>query len=377
MEKKSNEELLYEGPNKDIVNSFACMSCGADLAYKPGTRHLHCQYCGAENEIPDAGEPVNENDFYTYINDQAATTERVTVSTVKCENCGATTTVDPKLKSSHCPYCVTPLVIQNHHTDSIIQPKGILPFKLAKDEARDKFKKWLGGLWFAPNDLKKASHDTDRFNGIYIPYWTFDSQTNSPYMGQRGTYYYTTQSYTAMENGKSVTRTRQVRHTRWVTVSGHINHAFDDVLIIASNSLPVKYAERLEPWDLNNVQSFNDSYLGGFITEKYQVELQQGFDKARAKMDEQIRKMVRSDIGGDEQRILSVNTRHSNITFKHLLLPVYVSAYRYKGKVFQFLVNGRTGEVQGQRPYSAWKIAIAVVVALIVIAIIIFFATKK
>lgn len=377
MAEKSNEELNFEGPNKEIVNQFACTACGADLKYKPGTKHLVCDHCGADNEIPDLGEPVNENDFYKFISDQAATTEKIVVSTVSCDACGATTTIDPKLKSSFCPYCATPLVIQNHHTDSIIQPKGMLPFKLTKEEAKNKFKKWLGGLWFAPNDLKKASHDTDRFNGIYIPYWTFDSQTNSGYMGQRGTYYYTTQTYTAVENGKSVTKTRQVRHTRWVTVSGHLGHFFDDVLIIASKSLPLKYAEALEPWDLANIQSFNESYLGGFITEKYQVELKEGFDRAKAKMDNEIRKMIRSDIGGDEQRILTVNTNHSGITFKHILLPVYLSSFRYKAKVYQFLVNGRTGEVQGQRPYSAFKIAMAVIAALIVIAVIIYFATRK
>lgn len=377
MENNSKDELNALGPNKETVNSFACTSCGANLTYKPGTKNLHCDHCGAENEIPDLGEPVNENDFYAFINNQAATSTMLTVSTVSCDKCGATTTVDPNIKSSACPYCTAPLVVQNHHTDSIIQPKGILPFKLTKDDARSRFRKWLGSLWFAPNDLKKAGTDTDRFNGIYIPYWTFDSDTRSAYMGQRGTYYYTTEHYTTTENGRSVTKTRQVRHVRWVTVSGHINHFFDDVLVIASNSLPLKYAEKLEPWDLENVQSFNESYLGGFITEKYQVELRQGFDKAKAKMDEQIRQMVRRDIGGDEQRILNVNTNHSGITFKHLLLPVYLSAYKYKGKVFQFLVNGRTGEVQGQRPYSAWKIALAVIAALIVIGVIIYFATKK
>lgn len=373
----SKEELAYAGPNKETVNVFACISCGADLNYKPGTRHLTCTYCNAENEIPDSGEPVNENDFYEYINNSAATSAQMTISVVSCSACGANTTIDPNIRSHSCPYCMNPLVVKDAHTDSVIQPKAVLPFKLNKDEVRNKFKAWVKGLWFAPNDLKKASVDTDRFNGMYIPYWTFDSNTQSSYIGQRGDYYYVNVNYTATENGKTVTKTRRDRKIRWHTVSGNVSHAFDDVLVIASHSLPLKYAEKLEPWDLENLTGFNESFLGGFITEKYKVELKEGFDTARNKMDDHIRTLVRKNIGGDQQRIINLNTKHSDITFKHILLPIYISAFRFKGKVYNFLVNGRTGEVQGERPYSAWKIALLVIAILAVIGVVAYFATRK
>jgi len=80
---------------------------------------------------------------------------------------------------------------------------------------------------------------------------------------------------------------------------------------------------------------------------------------------------VRNDIGGDEQRIDSLSTSYSETTFKHLLLPVYAGAYRYNGKLFQILVNGRTGEIQGDRPYSVWKIALLVVTILIIVLIVV------
>ena len=83
-----------------------------------------------------------------------------------------------------------------------------------------------------------------------------------------------------------------------------------------------------------------------------------------------IESSVRSDIGGDEQRIDGLSTAYSEITFKHLLLPVYAGAYRYNSKLFQIVVNGRTGEIQGERPYSVWKIALLVVSILIVVLIL-------
>lgn len=369
---QSPEEIQFEGANKQTVNIFACTSCGANLNYKPGTQTLHCEYCGSENEIPQMETvTVDEINLDEFISRATVSGPRMSITAVNCTNCGATTSVDPKLKSATCPYCVTPLVIESNHAEEVILPGGILPFKLNKDEAKHKFKAWLKGLWFAPNDLKKASHDMERFKSVYIPYWTFDSQTTTPYIGQRGTYYYTTQTYTAVENGKSVTKTRQVRNTRWHTVSGTVSHFFDDILILASHSLPVKYAERLEPWDLKNIEPFQEAYLGGFITEKYQVDLQPAFVTAKGKMEDTIRGMVRQHIGGDEQRIVSMLPRYSDTTFKHILLPIYISAFRYKKKTYRFLVNARTGEVQGERPYSAWKIALLIISILFVIGIII------
>ena len=80
---------------------------------------------------------------------------------------------------------------------------------------------------------------------------------------------------------------------------------------------------------------------------------------------------VRNDIGGDEQSIESLSTRYYDVTFKHLLLPVYAGAYRFNGKLFQIVVNGRTGEIQGDRPYSFWKIALLVVSLLFVALILV------
>ena len=85
---------------------------------------------------------------------------------------------------------------------------------------------------------------------------------------------------------------------------------------------------------------------------------------------------IRWDIGGDEQRIHSKTTYYQNITFKYILLPVWISAYRFKERTFQFLVNARTGEVQGERPWSWIKITLLVIFILALIGVIVYFANK-
>jgi hypothetical protein len=136
--------------------------------------------------------------------------------------------------------------------------------------------------------------------------------------------------------------------------------------VLASNSLPKRYTDGLEPWDLSALEPYKPEYLAGFRAEGYQVELTDGFTEARAYMDRMILRDVKYDIGGDEQRVSDVKTQINDVTFKHILLPVWLAAYKYNGRTYRFVVNGRTGRVQGERPYSAWKITIAVIIGLII-----------
>ncbi len=354
------------------VGTFACSSCGADLKYKPGTQHLNCAYCGAENDIPQIDVDIEELDFHQYLAQKTESEESITAKFIKCDNCGASATLEEDVTATNCAYCASPLVLEHAKEEEVIQPKSLLPFKLNKNDAKDQFKQWVNRLWFAPNDLKKATFNFDHFKGVYIPYWTYDTDTYSKYIGQRGDYYYVTETYTTTENGKSVTKTRQVRKTRWSHASGQVHRFFDDILTVATRSLPQKYIYKLEPWDLENLVPFDPSYISGFIAEKYQVNLEEGFEIAKDIAEPEIRRLIRRDIGGDEQRIISLNTSYKDITFKHLLLPVFVCAYLFKGKLYQFLVNGRTGEVQGQRPYSWIKITFTVIAVLLLIAAIVF-----
>lgn len=342
----------------DATDGFACTNCGAELTYQPGTTTLTCQYCGAENEIPEIEGDVEELDFHTFLTEKAGQQEQITQHLVKCDSCGASCTLDPNVTATECAYCSTPLVVENARDESVIQPKSLLPFKLSQDKALTEFKVWVSKRWFAPNDLKKASLNFDHFKGVYVPYWTYDTDTTSSYVGQRGDYYYETQHYTTMENGKSVSKTRQVRKIRWRSARGTVSKLFDDILVPATQSLPQKCIEKLEPWDLQNLVPFEKSFLSGFIAEKYAIDLEGGFDRAKQIADVTIRKLIKRDIGGDEQRITRVNTNYSDITFKHLLLPVYVCAYRFKEKLYRFLINGRTGEVQGERPWSWIKLTV-------------------
>jgi len=353
---------------------FPCESCGAVLSYAPGTTVLECEYCGHRNEIRPEGETsVDELSFEQGLSAAHESDQTIEAVTTQCAACAAEFTLEEGVTADHCPFCGHNVVLESR-AHRMLKPRGVLPFALDARAARERFRRWIKSLWFAPNDLVRFAKANDAFNGIYVPYWTYDCRTTSRYRGQRGMNYTTRETYTAVENGKRVRRTRTVVRVRWQPVAGTVARAFDDVLVLASDKLPRDYTEKLEPWDLDAVTGYDPRYLSGFRAERYCIGLAQGFDYAKRLMDRVIRQDVQRDIGGDHQRIDSLSTRHEDITYKHVLMPVWVAAYRYGGKPYRIVVNGRTGEVQGERPYSWVKIGFAVLVALLILAAVLFFA---
>jgi DNA-directed RNA polymerase subunit RPC12/RpoP len=371
----SQEDPATASPVGGSQRQFPCKQCGANLQFAPGTKSLQCPYCGTLNDIPESTEAVQELDLNAYFRDCCGEDQLHEQITVRCSTCGAETTLAPNVTSGRCPFCGGGIVAQGS-SKKLLKPKSLLPFRITHEQAGASFKQWIGSLWFAPSELTRRA-ESSQITGVYIPCWTYDAGTTTYYTGQRGDDYWDTETYTVFENGRSVTRTRQVRRTRWWPVSGTVSNNFDDVLVLASRSLPQGYAQALEPWDLNDLVPYRDEYLSGFVAESYQVTLPEGFEQAKTIMAVHIRQAIEADIGGDHQRIDSVDTRYFNVTFKHALLPVWISAYRYGEKTFRFLVNARTGEVQGERPYSWIKITLAILAAIMAILIALMFARAQ
>jgi hypothetical protein len=207
-------------------------------------------------------------------------------------------------------------------------------------------------------------------DGIYVPYWTYDAETRTAYQGQRGTVRHRTRQVTVMVNGKRQTQMQQVPEVTWTRVEGRVARDFDDVLVLASTSLPKSYTDALAPWDLSALSAYDTRYLAGFRAEGYGVPVEQGYGEAREEMNRVIAGDIRRDIGGDQQRIDRADTEVGRLTFKHVLLPVWIAAYRYGGKSYRFVVNGRTGSVAGERPYSKVKIAVAILLAILAAMVI-------
>ena len=350
------------------THRFPCDQCGADFRFDPSAGQLVCDHCGNVEAIDGIGrhlQPIRELDFDAALNAQLPDAEIEETRVLSCPNCAAQVELGDADHAAECPFCATP-VVTGTGTHRHIKPKGVLPFALDERTARSAMADWLGRLWFAPSGLQEYARKGRKMQGIYVPYWTFDADTKSRYTGERGTVYYETK--TVMRDGKR--ETVKVAKVRWRPASGRVARFFDDILILASKSLPKRYTDALEPWDLAALEPYSPEFLAGLRAEGYTVELASGYSEARHHMDRVIERDAKFDIGGDRQRVHSVSTDVKDVTFKHILLPVWLAAYKYRGKTYRFVVNGSTGRVQGERPYSAWKITFAVVLGLIIAATI-------
>ncbi len=351
--------------------TFPCKQCGAALVFSADAEALKCSYCGFVNKIPHPHKPIVEHDLTRAIQriEHAPKIAPDSPMEVSCPKCGGSFKMPLRLRSTRCPYCDMPIVT-NMDIFMPLAPESLLPFALSQKEARAAFRAWVGNLWLAPSALSKYTQTEGKFEGIYLPYWTYDSATESYFRGLRGDTYYERVLRTRYIDGRAVEVEEMVPRIEWTPVSGTVQRTFDDVLIGASDTIPRTLIRALEPWDLEHLVPYDERYLSGFESETYRIALDEGLHYAKNYMEYAIREDVRRRIGGDHQQIHELKIYYHDTTFKYLLLPVWTAAFRYRGKTYRFAINARTGEVQGERPYSGWKIFFLVLFVLLVLGLL-------
>lgn len=337
--------------------NFTCQSCGAPLRFNPIANTLQCEFCSSKESIETSLETIQEYDLQNALNSLENSNTQEINKEVTCNKCAATFTMNPYSFSANCPYCDTPAIIDFVQE---ITPKSLLPFHISHKEAQEKFNKWLGSLWFAPSQLKKFVDGDEKLKGYYLPHWTYDADTTTYYQGQRGDIYYINVERETIVEGRRVRRTVKEPRIQWTPVSGYVNNSFDDVTIGASKTISRTILENLTPWHTEVLVPFNKKYIAGFDSQEYTVGLDNGFELAKIKMNRVIEQHIRRAIGGDQQQITNIETEYKNTSYKNVLFPIWTAKFRWKNRTYNYAINGQTGKIVGERPYSWLKIAILI-----------------
>ena len=356
------------------MQRFACASCGAERVFDPASGKLRCTGCGSLESVAGAGD-VAEHDLASALQRASANAAgqfSATAMQVTCGGCGATVSFEPPQVAGQCPFCGVKLVMQPKLADPLIAPGAILPFALQQERANQAVREWIHSRWFAPGELRQLAL-VQGLSGVYVPFWSFSASVSTAYSGERGDNY--TETVTRQQGGQTVTE--QVTRTRWSGSGGQVTVEFADLLVPATRAVQSIQLNDLEPWDLNQLTPYEPAYLAGFQAQRYTVPLADGFTLAKELMEPGIDAAIRQDIGGDQQRIHERRTRYRDTGFRHVLLPIWIGAYHFQGKLFQVMVNARTGEVQGDRPYSSTKIALAVLLAVALAAVVWWLAQRQ
>lgn len=251
-----------------------------------------------------------------------------------------------------------------------MKPKALVPFQIDRAKAQAEFRRWVERLEVAPAELRRFAQGDGALTGTYLPYWTYDCSTDSSYDGEQGK-----DSYELQDDVARPGQQKRVKTTEWTAVSGRVARFHDDVLVLASKSLAPSLRGAAMAWSLKSLVPYRAEYVSGYRAQAYEVGLAASYPIAKETIDANVMTAARAEIGGDQQRLTGVETQYSGLTFKHVLLPVWVSAYRYKDKTFRFLINGQTGEVAGESPIvwasMTWVyVTIAVVVLLALILMV-------
>lgn len=363
-----NEEGLEEINKADTLDETdkKCDACGGTMDFDPKTGMLVCPYCGNSVVIEEECFTPNRAEELSF----AEAEERGNCDwgqekkTVGCKNCGAETLYDALDTAGVCPYCGSNQVMEAS-TANTLAPGGVCPFRFDAEEADKKFRNWIKKRWFCPFDLRKNAGRVS-FNGIYLPYWTFDSQTRSNYTARYGV----TRTVVERHGSQRTART----YTDWRYTKGTYARFFNDCLVQGSTRHNMKMLNQIEPFDTEDNLAYRPEYLAGFVAERYSVGLDNAWSTARGKIDRELRAYITQEIRrrhrADYVENLHVDTSHSRVTYKYLMLPVWMSHYEYKNKIYHFMVNGQTGKVGGKAPLSFWQVLLAVVGGVATVALL-------
>jgi DNA-directed RNA polymerase subunit RPC12/RpoP len=339
---------------------YHCPACGAEAHWNPAKHALVCPFCGTESpaELEERveGTLIVEHDLVAALRNipDEARGWQATKTSVQCQSCRAISVLDPQKIAQRCDFCGSAQLVPYEQVKDAFRPESLLPLKISEAQARDLIRAWYKRQWLAPNALGNKAL-TDTLKGIYLPYWTFDARADARWTADSGTYYYTTR------NGK---RQRQVR---WTPASGELSHFFDDDLVCASVGMHGSRLKAIEPFPTGSLIPYDPGYLAGWTVERYQIDLVAAAQHSRAQMDAALRRLCAEDVPGDTHRNLQVRATYSDQRFKHILVPVWLVSYRYGTKSYQVVVNGVTGEIAGERPWSWIKITLLIIVILFIL----------
>lgn len=404
---EEQEERLEEAKSAAKAEE-KCSSCGGPMKFDPASGQLVCDYCGNTKEVKteapaakaaagtagaaaasDKGAKAdangkNKNKAKTK---GAGITGRTSANgikkipiekaddksncnwgeekkVIKCKSCGASAVYDATQISDTCPYCDSNLITEEPETKTMA-PQGIVPFKTEQKDAAKKFQDWIGSVWFAPNDLQKRSK-TGTINGLYAPYWGFDSNAKAEYTGEYG-----------IDREERDSQGHTHTETDWYNCSGSFRHFFEDYLIQASNKENSKLIDNIGNFDLDECKPYNPQYVSGYVSERYAIGVNDSWQESKERMIKDLESMASDDIRkrhreADRARVSSLDAKFSDTCYEYLLLPLWLSSYQYKGKVYHFVVNGQTGEIDGDYPKSVLKILLTIICVLVGTYLILF-----
>jgi predicted RNA-binding Zn-ribbon protein involved in translation (DUF1610 family) len=342
---------------KDEVKSYTCPNCGATVAYDVSAGGIACEYCGyvAPIHAVHVGKTANENEFTldTVTRSELGWGEKRQV--LHCDSCGAELSIPYGALTNTCAFCGSNQVNVTVSLDEDLRPRFLIPFKVTSDRSKILVKEWLVKGWLHPDDLA-AGTIINRLSGVYLPFWTFDTKIDAKWRAQVG--YEKTERYYDVHEKRWETR----RHIEWRWEEGQVHLTIDDFLVSGSSPERVsqRILNRIYPYRMSDLVTYEPDFLAGWQAQAYETTLTEAWKTGKVEIREKAKQACRQEIASPHIRNFSMSADFEDESWRYILLPVYLAAYRSGEETYQVMVNGQTGEVAGQKPVAWWKVWLAI-----------------
>ncbi|MDX2037506.1 MAG: hypothetical protein SFX72_12715 [Isosphaeraceae bacterium] len=263
-----------------------------------------------------------------------------------CRNCGASMLYDADAAGLKCPFCGS-LDVERDETRAILAPDFVLPFEIDRADAENRLRAWLGSSFWAPGDLATAAQLTE-LRAVYVPFWIFRARVDTNW---------------AADSGRVPLGTR----ASWYPLAGRREASYDDVWVPASEGLSPTELYGVGPFDPSRSVPPKEVDLAGAAVEQFSVSRKYARPLAKAQLESLEIGAVAAELGGSVRNV-RVNVILTDVDARGALVPVYVMAYRYRERLYRFVLNGQTGQAEGGIPRSASKIAGAILLVVILTA---------
>jgi ribosomal protein S27AE len=339
---------------------FLCPRCGASTAYSPDAGSVTCSHCGylQENHAVVVGDSAEESEFTLNTLRSQIRGWGKDRRELHCQSCGADISLAPNDLSASCSFCGSNQVINRVPSQEGLRPNFLIPFKFNLTDCQLKAQEWLGRGWMHPTDLSSAATSV-QFKGMYLPYWTFSASISADWKAEVG--YERTESY--YDSASHTTHTRTVIDWRWE--DGRIGLPVENMMVTGTQSASALLLDKVSPFPLGDLVAYNPEFLAGWQAKSYDIPLQPAWETGKSRMREMAKDACMQDIPTSHVRNFAMSADFADETWRLILVPVYLSAYRFQEKSYQVLVNGQTGMVAGQKPVAWWKVWLAILALLL------------
>lgn len=353
--------------------TYKCPNCGGELVFDPDLAKYKCPFCNSiftQEELDrlkpsSAKEQKAEED--TQENSREETGPKTQESGAQqstdaviytCPSCGAQIVTDDTTAATFCYYCHNPVVLTGKLSGRYL-PDKVIPFKIGKKKAQQQFGDFIKSKKFVPKEFWN-DRQIQMLSGVYYPYWEYDGE----YQSQMSASCKNVRVWVAGDTEYTETSVFDVERSGQVQLKDMLNNALKK-----SNK---ELVENVQPFVMKEAESFNMSYLSGFVAEKRDMEKDEFESSVQTEAKECCERMLRDTISGYE----IVDIRQSSSVpvsgkWSYVLLPVWVLTYRGRNNtMYYFAMNGQTGKVCGKLPVDNKKLfLVSLLLGLIIFAI--------